>query len=251
LRPEEFDYLYQLEETFWWFAGMRQITDAVLTRQLDNSREIRILDAGCGGGFNIVHYSASGSHQVFGLDGSADAIASLRRRGIARVCQADVTWTPYASGAFDVVLSFDVICQGQEPPVEGGLLEMQRVLRPGGYLFVRVPAYTWMRSSHDVEVDTTRRFTRPELARKIAEAGLQVEFISYANCFLFPVVVARRLLKGIGVGKGSDVRPLPTALGWINPVFLQILRFEAALFRRNIPLPFGLSIVCLAQKTVQ
>jgi SAM-dependent methyltransferase len=248
LRSEEFDFLYQLEETFWWFAGMRHITDAILVDELKSSSQLRILDAGCGAGFNIAHYSSLDSHHVFGLDLSAYAIQTVRKRGIQRVCQASVTEIPYATASFDLVLSFDVICQGEHPPVEWGLREMLRILRPGGHLFIRVPAYTWMRSSHDVEVDTNRRFTRSELSREVAKAGLAVEWISYANCFLFPAVVVRRLLKGIGIGEGSDVRPLTGALGWVNSVFRTVLESEAVLFRRRIPLPFGLSIVCLARK---
>ena len=205
-----------------------------------------MLDAGCGTGFNVKYYSRLGNG--FGLDLSDAAMTSARKRGLQQVCQADVTRIPFAAETFDLVLSFDVICQGKSPPVENGLLEMHRVLRPNGHLFVRVPAYTWMRSSHDVEVDTTRRFTRPELAHLVALAGFHVEFISYANCFLFPVVVLRRILKRIGIGQGSDVRPLPGALGWVNPVFLNILKAEAALLRTGITLPFGLSIVCRARR---
>src|SRR5207253_105554 len=141
-----------------------------------------------------------------------DAIAWVRKRGFSRICQAAVTEIPFASSTFDVVTSFDVICQGASPSVEGALREMHRVLRPGGFLFVRVPAFRWMRSSHDIEVDTNKRFTRPQLIRLLTDAGFQVDWISYANCFLFPVVIVRRLLKLAGIGEGSDVRPLPRPL---------------------------------------
>lgn len=248
MRSEEFEFLYELEETFWWFAGMRQITDAVLSAPLRNISALQILDAGCGAGYNIAHYASLGSPQVFGLDLSEHAISWVRKRGIRKVTRASVTEIPYASASFDVVLSFDVICQGEHPPVDDGLREMQRILKPGGSLFVRVPAFSWMRSSHDVEVDTNRRFTRRELVRELSKAGLNVEWISYANCILFPVVVLRRMLKSVGIGRGSDVRPLPGALGWVNPVFQGILGFEASLFKRHVALPFGLSLVCLARK---
>lgn len=108
---------------------------------------------------------------------------------------------------------------------------MHRVLRPGGFLFVRVAAFQWMRSSHDVAVDMNRRFTRAEPTSEVEKAGLKVEWISYSNCFLFPAVVIRRILKSVGIGEGSDVRPLPGALSWIYPVFRRILESEAVAFR--------------------
>src|SRR3954471_11857940 len=174
MRPEELEYLYQLEETFWWFVGMRRITDAVVGQRLNSDAGLKILDAGCGTGFNVSHYSRMKSeHQVFGLDISPDAIAWDRKRGLRRLCQASVTDIPFKTSTFDLVFSFDVICQGARPPVEDGLREMQRVLRSNGYLFVRVPAYRWMRSSHDLAVDTNRRFTTKELSMLVTKAGLQ------------------------------------------------------------------------------
>jgi SAM-dependent methyltransferase len=246
MRPEELEYLYRLEETFWWFAGMRRITDAVLERRFKLHTGLKILDAGCGTGFNIIHTSQKWSgNAVFGLDISADAIAWTHKRGVDCLCQASVTAIPFPAATFDLVSSFEVISQGTHPPVEKGLREMQRVLRPGGLLLVRVPAFRWMRSSHDMDVDTNRRFTRRELEREVRTAGMKLEWISYANCFLFPTAIVRRLLKGMGIGGGSDVRPLP---GFIDAALRGILSLEAFVFRAGLRLPFGLSIVCLARR---
>src|SRR6476469_8711359 len=148
MRPEELEYLFQIEETFWWFAGMSRITDALVGPLLKNKPDVKILDAGCGTGFNVVHYSRLSGTDAFGLDVSPDAIAWDRKRGLQRICQASVTDIPFATSTFDMVFSFEVICQGARPPVEDGLREMFRVLRPGGFMFVRVPAFRWMRSSH-------------------------------------------------------------------------------------------------------
>ena len=251
MKPEEFEYLYQLEEKFWWFVAMREITDAVASpayRAGGSAASLKILDAGCGTGYNLGHFATLGPHSVFGFDISAGAIDGVRKRGLKKVTQASITEIPYASETFDVVYSFEVISQGLMPSVEKCLSELHRVVKPGGYLFLRAPAYQWMTSSHDTGVDTVRRFTRSGLNRQLEAVGMRVEWSSYANCFLFPAVVARRMLKGAGVGAGSDVRPLPSGLGWIDPLFRGILSSEAALFRQRIPLPFGLSIVCLSRR---
>src|SRR5262249_47956469 len=109
MRGEDFDFLYSLEERYWWFAGMRRITDAIVGKELEG-RRLRILDAGCGTGYNLLHYQGAG-HELYGLDIAPEAVDGVRRRGVSRIVQASVAEIPYKSDTFDFVFSFDVICQ--------------------------------------------------------------------------------------------------------------------------------------------
>ena len=52
MRSEDFELLDQLEEKFWWFAAMREITDTIAAHELAQPN-LKILDAGCGTGFNL------------------------------------------------------------------------------------------------------------------------------------------------------------------------------------------------------
>jgi len=65
-----------------------------------------------------------------------------------------------------------------------------------------------------------------------------------------PVAIfQRQVLKRIGLASGSDVRPLPTPLRWLNPVLTVALRAEAHwLTRPRARLKIGLSAICVAQK---
>jgi hypothetical protein len=86
------------------------------------------------------------------------------------------------------------------------------------------------------------------MEEKLTLAGFRIRRSTYANSLLFPIVVIRRLLKHLGIGGGSDTKPLPTGLQWLDPVFRTLLGFEADLIRWNIKLPFGLSAICYAEK---
>ena len=246
MRDKDFEYLYNIEERFWWFVAMRAITDAIVGGELKN-RNLRILDAGCGTGYNIGHYQKSG-HSVFALDIASEAIAGVRQRGFQKVCQASVVEIPYASSAFDFVFSFDVLCQVPVASGDKAIREMYRVLKPGGFLFARVPAFEWLRSSHDADLHTMHRYACPELRAKLRETGFEVSLATYANTFLFPVVLVRRFMKRLGIGKGSDVKPLPSGIGWLDSVFRGILGAEARVLGSGGRLPFGLSAICYAQK---
>src|SRR5688572_29281315 len=174
MRQEDFEYLYNLEDRYWWFVAMRQITDVIVSNEL-RGKSLTILDAGCGTGYNVRHYQEAG-HTVFALDIARDAVEGVRKRGFTQVCQASVTEIPYRDESFDVVFSFDVICQIPADANETAIAEMWRALKPGGHLFVRVPAFEWLRSSHDEDLHTMHRFNRDELGEKLRRYGMDVKF---------------------------------------------------------------------------
>jgi SAM-dependent methyltransferase len=246
MRAEDFEHLYQMEAGYWWFVAMRQITDAIIAKQL-NSGKLDMLDAGCGTGYNLRHYEDRG-HRVFGFDIATDAVHWLKERGFAHITQASVTDIPFKRETFDLVFSFDVLVQIPVEVSDQAVDEMYRVLKPGGFLFIRTAAYEWLRSSHDEELNTQHRFTLSELQQKLRRAGFTIHQATYANTFLFPVAVTRRLLKHFGIGGGTDVKPLPAGLRWVDPIFREVMARESWLTGRGIRLPFGLSAICYAQK---
>ena len=249
MRDEDFELLYNLEENYWWFVAMRQITDTIAAAELQKPY-IRILDAGCGTGFNLSHYAAARNQDVYGFDIADAALEGVRRRGFRKIAQASVTDIPFQSDTFDLVFSLEVLTQTPYEMHVAALREMYRVLKHGGFLFIRVPAFMWLWSSHDEELRVFYRYTRDELAKKLRDSGFVIEWCSYVNSFLFPVILLRRSLKHLGIGKGSDVRPLPRGLGWLNSMFRGILQSEAKWFKSGKRLPFGLSVICYARKPV-
>ena len=132
---------------------------------------------------------------------------------------ASATDLPFADESFDLVTSFDVLVQIPDGGAdERAMREMFRVLKPGGIAFARGAAYEWMKSGHDRALGTQRRYDLDELREKLKRAGFEVLRGTYANSLLLPVAVIRRLLfKPLGLAdEGSDVKPLPQNLQWLN-----------------------------------
>jgi SAM-dependent methyltransferase len=246
MRSEDFEYLYHLEANYWWFVAMRRITDSIVKDQI-GSRPLVVLDAGCGTGYNLRHYETRG-HQVFGFDVATEAVRWVKERGCSRVVQASVTEIPFESETFDLTFSFDVLVQIPVEMSEEGMREMYRVLKPGGFLFVRTAAYQWLHSSHDEDMHTIHRFSVAELQEKLIRTGFKIQYATYANTMLFPIAVIRRFLKRFGIGSGTDVKPLSPALAWIDPIFRRILAGESSITARRRAFPFGLSAICYVQK---
>jgi ubiquinone/menaquinone biosynthesis C-methylase UbiE len=252
MQPADHAYLYELEDSFWWFAGMREITAALLDPVTPFPTDRAILDAGCGtGGMMswLARYAGRGC--VAGIDLSPAALDFCRLSGHTTVAQASVTSLPFPDSTFDLVTSFDVLVQlpgsGSDDVALG---EIRRVLKPGGITFIRVAAYEWMKSSHDTALDTQHRYSLAEIIGKVKHAGFDILRATHANSLLMPVAIfQRQVLKRIGLASGSDVKPMPAPLRWLNPALTAALRAEARwLTRPQTRLHFGLSAICVAQK---
>ncbi|AIQ64827.1 hypothetical protein PSTEL_18620 [Paenibacillus stellifer] len=98
-----------------------------------------ILDIGCGGGIYTKAMAAAGARRVTGLDSSAEML-----KGAAQNCEGlrnvefvwgDAVNTGMARESYDIVLERAVIHHLQNPV--DSFREVERVLKPGGYLIVQ------------------------------------------------------------------------------------------------------------------
>lgn len=102
----------------------------------------RILDAGCGGGRNLLWFAQNG-YDVYAVDADKDALHALKvRAGDAlpqtNVAHATVTALPHEDASFDAVLCIAVLhFMPDERSWRAGVNELWRVLKPGGVMFAR------------------------------------------------------------------------------------------------------------------
>ncbi len=128
-----------------WFGGL----DIYLFDQLLKGRIVpgmRILDAGCGSGRNLVYLLKSG-FEVFGVDESSSALAQTRwlATNLSPHLPVDnfrvepVERMSFDDASFDVVLSSAVLHFARdEEQWHRVLTEMWRVLKPDGIFFARL-----------------------------------------------------------------------------------------------------------------
>lgn len=243
MRKEEYEVMYQVEDHHWWYLGMEHITCELLDHTVGRGRNLRILDAGCGTGAVMRYLQPYGN--VTGFDFAAEALKFSRKRGHQQLAQASVMTLPFADNTFDLIVSFDVICEtGVDDRLS--LLEFQRVLKPGGRVLLRLPAYSWMRGKHDVAVYVSHRYHKREIKAKLRAARLTPDRLSYANMFLFPIAALKRLSERV-TARGQTGSDLTLDPGPINGVLRAVLSAEAPLIR-TLGLPVGLTVVALAQK---
>ncbi len=240
------DELYELqthevEDAHWWYRGRRRVIARALTL-LDLPADVRILDAGCGSGRNMVDLATFG--RVTGLELADASVAKARERRVGEVVQGTLDAMPFDDGSFDLGVSLDVIEHLEDD--QRALSELRRVICPGGRLLVTVPAYPRLWSQHDVVNHHRRRYTRPTLALAAADAGWQVSSTTHFNGLLLPAAVAHRALLRLRSHSTdpetavSDLERTPAAL---NRLLELPLRLEARLIGSGRRIPAGLSLM--------
>ncbi len=140
--------------------------DQILKNQF--SDESKILDAGCGGGRNIVYFLRGGC-PVFAVDENPEAIEQVRNlaRSLAPKLPSEnfqiakVEDMPFADEQFDAVISCAVFhfAESQEH-FNRMLQEMWRVLKKDGLLFVRLASSIGLEDK--IELINGRRFRLPD-----------------------------------------------------------------------------------------
>ena len=153
---------------------------------------------------------------------------------------------PFPDGKFDLVTSFDVLYALEDDAERSALMEMYRVLRPGGQIIVNVAALKALTGNHSALGREVRRYSRDELRDHLVRAGFDVRRITYTNFTLLPIVAAVRLAQRIAGHRESD-RELTTPSAPINTALSAALAVEAAALR-VINMPLGSSLLALAHK---
>jgi SAM-dependent methyltransferase len=252
MRQDLYYDLYIKEQDYWWHVGKRAIVYSLLDRYLPDSRgrERRALDLGCGTGLNLDHLARYA--RPTGTDFSEEALAFCRERGHTSLAKADAAELPFPDGFFDIITALDVIEHLDDD--HAGLTELKRVLRPGGLLIVSVPAYKVLWTYWDDILGHRRRYTTGMMRKAMEKAGLRVRKVSYSNALILAPVVLVRLLKTLLQKRAqlrnenkdpeTDFMPVP---GWVNRLLIKYYHVEARFIGRS-RLPFGLSVVCVAQK---
>lgn len=106
----------------------------------------KVLDAGCGGGRNLVYFLQNG-HEVYGLDPNPEAVNAVKQLSqtlspanpLSNFSVASAENMPFEDNYFDLVISSAVLHFAKsETHFESMLQSMWRVLKPGGYFFARL-----------------------------------------------------------------------------------------------------------------
>jgi ubiquinone/menaquinone biosynthesis C-methylase UbiE len=233
------------ERNHFWFHGFRASFTPVLQQIAGGRRDLRLLDCGCGTGYNLQHLLRPYG-RAFGFDLSEDSMRRGREAHLP-IARGNMHHIPFRSKTFDVATSFDVM--QSVPDDRSAVREMARVVKPGGYVVLNVTALEVLRGDHSDVWAELRRYT-PRTARQLlADAGLQPVRIAFLFASILPMVLGVRLAQRLSRRFRHPMRDedLQVPAAPVNAVLARLVRGEAAL-ARCVPMPCGSSLMIVARK---
>lgn len=247
--------LFAMEDRHFWFRARNKVI-ATLVGQIaaDLPAGYRVLEPGCGTG-NTLRVLEQGctNGSVVGMDLFREGLRYARARTSCSLVQADLYYPPFRD-TFDVICLFDVL--EHLPDDRQTLKDVRAMLRPGGSLFLTVPAHQSLWSYFDEVSRHCRRYDIVDLKSKLVGAGYRVEYITYYMASLLPMVWAGRRaaawLNRIRKDTKDNTHELSLhelrIVPIVNHVLTSILFQENIFLARRRRLPFGASLLAIAYR---
>ncbi len=232
------DYQEGASQDFCWFKAKNELI-AVLLKKLKTKKKLKILNLGAGTGDDLPILSGFGD--IYVIDTDHNALKLISDKFIAEKKISDACDIDYPQGFFDLVVAFDVL----EHIKDDGLAisEINRVLKPEGFFIFTVPAFNFLFSSHDRNLNHHRRYNKKTISNLLSD--LKCKELGYWVFTLFVPIALQRMMKDNEFSQASDFVKLPTS---VNNLFYNILKIENWIIKHEIPLPVGLTIYGIYQK---
>jgi SAM-dependent methyltransferase len=240
----------ELERVHWWFEGRRRLFFDLLARVLRGQRDLKMLDVGCGAGGMLGELRRFG--EPAGLEISRELLAAARGRGFPRLLVGSAERLPCAPRSLDLVTAFDCV-EHLEDDV-GAFRGFHAALKPGGRLFLSVPAWQFLYAENDRVAMHRRRYRRSGLTAKLESVGFSIEKASYVNAWLFPLIVPAVLLLKLKqrffkrAGAPAETNLSYRAPTLVNALLARIFSSERFVLR-HASFPLGHSLIVLARRS--
>jgi SAM-dependent methyltransferase len=245
MNAAEFEALAAVECTHWFYRGKRRIVLHWLERLgLPSGSDQLIVDVGAGTGILLGELQAG--YRALGVEYSPVGLTYARTKTTAPLLAGSAKALPLAGNRAGAAIALDVIEHIDDD--YRALDEIARVVRPGGFVIISVPAFQSLWSDWDIALGHFRRYTRGSLLKVVDRCHLAVRHLAYINWLAFlPILVYRRwrfLFPSRGAVRLED--NVPPA--WLNRL-LEASFVGPACWPWFKP-PAGVSLFCVLEKSL-
>jgi hypothetical protein len=237
------------EGSFWYRHRNRCLIAALRAFPPDEP----LFDIGGGNGVVAIALQQAG-WRVALVEPIVEGAHRARHRGVARVICASLEESGLRDRSLPSAGLFDVLEHIHDDVAF--LTRLHALLVKNARLYLTVPAFARLWSSHDEIVGHVRRYDAKTLSRLVEACGFRVEHVSYLFSPLPFAILARRVVPERLSGRLRAARLIATERrirehlshrSWAGKALETLLRYETWSIRRKRAVPFGSSVLLVAR----
>ena len=244
-----FDVTDKLEEGSFWVRSRNRLLKKIINNYSLQFNNARVLEIGCGTGAFIREIVQNRNLRITGSEIYLKGLLYAKKKlPNVEFIQFDARQGRLAE-KFDIIAAFDVIEHIDDDI--SAISNVYQMVSDGGYFIVTVPQYMFLWSRLDEIVKHKRRYSKNELLIKLQQQGFAINFCSSFLFVLFPLMLISRMLDRQKKAVDSSEMEFENRVKFskaLNWVFDKLMRIDEALIERRMSLPFGGSLVVVAQK---
>jgi len=240
MEQQTYQTMSELEDYHWWFIARRKIIQRLIACT-GNHANMRLLEVGSGTGGNSTMLKQFGELDSLEKSATAIQLAEHKNPDVKYLaCDVPDELDCVTDETYDLIVMLDVLEHIEDD--QAALMAVKKKLKPGGTMIVSTPAHPFLWSQHDVIHHHYRRYQKDNLLSMVELAGMKVEYHTYINCFLAPIVFSIRCFNRVfrRQHQNDEKRHNPVT----NKILEKIFAFESKLIPR-FRLPFGISHLIL------
>lgn len=245
-----FDVTDEYAETSFWVSARTRLFKGLVKKNLPLSPKATLLEIGCGTGDFIKHLRNDEKIEITGSEVYLKGLVYAKRsQPDVEFIQFDVT-KGQIGREFDMIVAFDVIEHIDDDMA--ALSNINRMLESNGVAIISVPQHMFLWGPLDEIVKHKRRYSRGELKQKMEANGFKVRYTTSFVFFLFPLMLTARLFDKKRDDADSDQNALSKRVKFspvLNRVMALFMRIDEFLVKLGISLPFGGTLIMVAEKT--
>lgn len=235
---------YQIEEQSSWFQHRNNCISELIEK---HHSEGAFYDIGGGNGFVSKCIQDKNIDTVLVEPGIKGAI-NAKKRGIKTILCSTLENAAFHEQVIDSAGAFDVIEHIEDDTLF--LDNLFKYLRPGGNLFISVPAFNILWSDTDVRAGHFRRYTKASLKNTLLKSGYEVIYISYMFSFLvLPIFIFRSIKSKLKLYKNEiKTKKKEHSFSKFKSVINKLMNYEVNHIKRGKSILFGSSVIVVAKK---
>ena len=246
------DSCFLIEDESFWFKHRGECIISAI-KQFPPRDNGAIFDIGGGDGYVSLGLTDAGFESVL-VEPSQEGAMNAKSRGLKNIVCATTDSAKFRVESLPAVGLFDVV-----EHIEDDVLFLKSIhdlIDKNGFLYMTVPAYSYLWSNDDVTAGHYRRYGLNEMAQRLKSAGFSIEYSSYIFRFLpIPIFLFRAIPYYLGINSVKNVEKRKknandhlTNDSILLKIINVLLKSELKNICKKISMRFGGSCLIVAKK---